>query len=554
MILQSLDLEFEILEANEDVGGRLYTYHFDTSKPPGGHEYFDLGAMRFPDTPMMRRTFHLFKLLGNRIKPIDYIFSNDNSILLYNNDPKQNGPPTEIAVLGDPRVQDIPDRYKRKTITDLVEYVIGPFAKALAKDITGGGREGWDLMMKYNKYSTRAYMLLVPTDPSLDPEGLLPYPTQLIDLLETFDSSTGSYDDAFTEAVLDQLAFSWPEKKPGEEIRWRCLDGGSQTLAFAMRDALKEKGLNLTTGFRVGSIALSKDETELEVKSLRNQTKKYDHVITTTTLSCLRVINLDKANLDPAQSIALRELQYGPATKIGIEFKTQWWGADQHPGMEMPFGPIQGGQSYTDRSIRMIVYPSYGEAPGSTPSRVLMVNYSWTSDALRLTGLISSGDPDALEILKDLVFRDIVAVHWNKLDPEKGYAFLQEQFVKWHPFSWVTASNTIGAYASFGPGQFEYICRYLTIPAAKGRLYFAGEVVSARHAWVVGALTASWRAIRQILLATYPGKLPEFYRMWGDNEDWSDEIVLTMLALSEEVGNGDFKLPLVWRDEVVGNN
>ncbi len=40
MMLQSLKIDYEVLEATNDVGGRLYTYQFDKSKPPGGLEYF----------------------------------------------------------------------------------------------------------------------------------------------------------------------------------------------------------------------------------------------------------------------------------------------------------------------------------------------------------------------------------------------------------------------------------------------------------------------------------------------------------------------------------
>ncbi|THU91424.1 FAD/NAD(P)-binding domain-containing protein, partial [Dendrothele bispora CBS 962.96] len=513
MMLQSLGIDYEILEATKEVGGRLYTYRFD--KKPGGHEYFDVGAMRFPETPMMKRTFHLFELLKNKnkISQIEYKFRSPNSTLLYNTILKQNGAPLEPTVWNYPFPEKLPEKYQRKTVPELVNYVVDPFVKALAKDIQTGGSEGWKMMMNYDKYSTRAYMLLEPTDPSLDPEGLLPYPSYLIDFLETFDKSTGWYDNAFTETVLEQMAFAWPLSTPGsEDIKWWCLDGGSQTLAYAMQEDLKngQGGLKLNTDFHVSSIVLSDDETEVEVKSTRNQTKKYTHVITTTTLSCLRVMDLDRAKLDPAQCIALRELQYGAATKIGIQFKSQWW-TDKNPQVKMPFGPIHGGQSYTDRSVRTVVYPSYGESSGE-PSRVLMVNYAWTNDAVRLTGLISSSDPEARNVLKDLVFRDLIAIH--NLDPKEGYKFLEDQFVDWYPFSWVTASNTLGAYAFFGPGQFKNVYRYLTIPAAKGRLYFAGEAISPRHAWVVGALSASWRAVHQIICATYPEKKEDFYRLW----------------------------------------
>lgn len=69
MILKSLDIPYEILEASNRIGGRIYTHRF--SNDPG--DYYDVGAMRFPDTPIMDRTFRLFRQLGIEKKPqIDY--------------------------------------------------------------------------------------------------------------------------------------------------------------------------------------------------------------------------------------------------------------------------------------------------------------------------------------------------------------------------------------------------------------------------------------------------------------------------------------------------
>jgi hypothetical protein len=55
MILDSLaiqNLEYDILESADRIGGRLYTYHF---KPESPHLYYDIGAMRYPRIPIMDR-------------------------------------------------------------------------------------------------------------------------------------------------------------------------------------------------------------------------------------------------------------------------------------------------------------------------------------------------------------------------------------------------------------------------------------------------------------------------------------------------------------------
>jgi protoporphyrinogen oxidase len=50
-----LNVTYEIIEAvdEDNVGGRLYTYNFpnkDGQPPVGPHDYYDVGAMRFPDS------------------------------------------------------------------------------------------------------------------------------------------------------------------------------------------------------------------------------------------------------------------------------------------------------------------------------------------------------------------------------------------------------------------------------------------------------------------------------------------------------------------------
>ena len=54
MILDKLNipgLSYEILEGNTRFGGRVYTHRFSDKK----HDYYDVGAMRFPDIPIMKK-------------------------------------------------------------------------------------------------------------------------------------------------------------------------------------------------------------------------------------------------------------------------------------------------------------------------------------------------------------------------------------------------------------------------------------------------------------------------------------------------------------------
>ena len=50
-----LTFKYDIYEAasSDRLGGRLFSYNF--GGPPEAHDYYDVGAMRFPDNPVMKR-------------------------------------------------------------------------------------------------------------------------------------------------------------------------------------------------------------------------------------------------------------------------------------------------------------------------------------------------------------------------------------------------------------------------------------------------------------------------------------------------------------------
>lgn len=53
--VKTLKFTYDILESgpSERLGGRLYTYNFGGARDT--HDYYDVGAMRFPDNPVMKR-------------------------------------------------------------------------------------------------------------------------------------------------------------------------------------------------------------------------------------------------------------------------------------------------------------------------------------------------------------------------------------------------------------------------------------------------------------------------------------------------------------------
>jgi hypothetical protein len=280
----------------------------------------------------------------------------------------------------------------------------------------------------------------------------------------------------------------------------------------------------------------------MKVRTAGKGDEYFSHVVSTVSFANLGIINTDKVPMTYKQRQAIRTLMYGPAIKVGIKFKTRWWeqvGIKQH-----------GGSSYTDRPVRVVVYPSYGmdeEGPG-----VLMVSYSWCvgsptpscsvtymhdaeptisrrhQDASRFGALIQNPDwseqldpdrkrPWSEQVLLDRIYEDLAALHGVTID------WLREQTLDYHAFDWYHNPHTMGAFAHFGPGQFSTFFTDIVQPAAHGRFHFAGEVASHHHAWIAGALDSAVRVVNEIIRWDFPIWHAKFREEHGQSLVFSDE-------------------------------
>ena len=92
MMLETLNIPYKLFEVSDRCGGRAFTYHFKEEKGEVSttQNYFDVGAMRFPDNGVNRRLFELFRELditaegGKGGKLMPYTLQSPNNILLFN--------------------------------------------------------------------------------------------------------------------------------------------------------------------------------------------------------------------------------------------------------------------------------------------------------------------------------------------------------------------------------------------------------------------------------------------------------------------------------------
>ncbi|CAG1962599.1 unnamed protein product [Fusarium graminearum] len=289
---KGLKINYDILEAAgaERLGGRLYTHHFSDEE----HDYYDVGAMRFPNNSIMKRTFQLFQYIGltQESKPglIPYYLRDVlNKCPSYFNDVSHEGnvwaddkhPNDPYKVNGGlPPNGKIPEDLLKTDPNKLVSEALGVFMKevkekfklAIAEkngELDEGSKkdqeevtkndgpirsrraqELWELLMKADHMSVRQFLGsgqphelrkkdTPPPQGKSQPFPLGPgYNFNTIEWLETMTYGTGWYNQSLTECVLEELDFHTDDMDNNPATKdiqyWWCVDGGAQEIAKRM--------------------------------------------------------------------------------------------------------------------------------------------------------------------------------------------------------------------------------------------------------------------------------------------------------------------------------
>jgi monoamine oxidase len=118
-----------------------------------------------------------------------------------------------------------------------------------------------------------------------------------------------------------------------------------------------------------------------------------------------RLVHIEMSGLDVTKAFNLRNVYYGRAHKIFLQFRRRWW-ADEG---------ITHGASITDLAIRQVVYTPAGQDP-SGERGVLIGSYAWEQDSM--TWSMMSEQERITQALEDLT-----KIHPAVADTfETGYA------------------------------------------------------------------------------------------------------------------------------------
>lgn len=359
---------------------------------------------------------------------------------------------------------------------------------------------------------------------------------------EASDTSTGLFDQAFTETICDYCDF-----KEAEGAEWYRLEGGMNQVAEEMQKLIESAwpdgapGIKITTSRPVTAMSETADGSAISVtttcpKGQSSTTTDYTAVFSTTAMAPLRRIDIEGLHLPDKILTGIRSLSYDRATKVAIKFASPWW-------------TLVGGVSSTDLPISNVVYPSWNDGPDKPA--VLMVSYSWAQDATRMGALVpdynpkTGPTPSRDDEVVSVCLNALVKL-FSKADPktiastvpETGITldFLRSQYVTHHAFAWSHDPLQGGAFALFGPGQFKDLYPAFQKVYCNGKFFMSGEALSTHHAWISGAVDSAYMSfltfatVYNLQTAMVKLKASDLVGKKGENPDEVDEFLLKWAA------------------------
>lgn len=197
------------------------------------------------------------------------------------------------------------------------------------------------------------------------------------------------------------------------------------------RYILRRKHDAICLDSKVTSIGLSNDGCLVDVVTNDTDLHHFSHVISTIPLTVLRTIDTSNAKLTPLQYAAIRTLAYDSCVKVGMQFRTAWWTT----GVDKNGNPLKivGGQTYTDKPVKTIIYPSYGDIrAGKTTT--LIAGYCLSDDSRGFAAIVEKDHAE----LTNVVLHDLAEIHNVTVE------FLRNELIDTFAWSWSSDPYSMG--------------------------------------------------------------------------------------------------------------
>ncbi len=492
-----------IIEANDDrIGGRVKTLTPDLGGSTPFKDpllYAEAGAMRIPKVhPLVNKYIEILDLsdkvqsfynvdVAKGKKPEAKTFrtwlkTNGISVRRLDNS-KDSHPGRSLGF-------DIPTKYDGKTANELVNDAFKEPKDSVDETLPIDERiEGWKKIISlYGDLNMRQYLM-----------DIAGYPDVVLDYIGTLENLTSRMSYSFIQSFIESTYINTEES-------YIELSGGNWILPYAFLDGLSENIVMDARAIEIewsgpgetpsqGSKAVHKGRAGVYVKTINEPPVKRgvmranrtpmereftaDYLIVTIPFSALRFVTVSPM-FSYHKRRAIAELHYDSATKVLLEFSQRFWEWDEKEwsdklGDEYRGHDSIGGGSITDSPNRFMYFPSHQIENCS--GGVVLASYSWADDARKWESI---PDQDrygfALKGLTDIYGPGIKRYFTGIGQTE----------------SWMQNFYAFGEAAIFLPGQLRRLHPHILEP--EGKVHFAGEHASLKHAWIEGAIESAVRA------------------------------------------------------------
>jgi monoamine oxidase len=476
LLLESVGIHnWHIYESSERIGGRIRTKYLNNTRPDE-YQYQEMGAMRFPVSITYADTNETLEIQDHRMvfQLADVLnkMNADQPDLAIEFIPWHERGPNLPANSGGHRLPNgrIPSA---ADVTANRSLVYTP-TSAQESVIMNAESAYENLTNLHNKETLRAIGKNMYTAHKQAVES---------GLLDWSEAGYLQYAKGYNYSIVDKVtdsynfdiwqSFYYEVYHASTELR--TIDKGVESLPRAFTPHIEGK---ITLNHTVEGLIYNETNDKIAIAWRKDplqmipETIEYDHAVVTVPFTKVRLWDLPR--FSSVLNRAISTLNYAPACKIALNYKTRFW--------EHLEAPIFGGCGSVDvPGIGDICYPSYNT--NGTGSGVVLASYIFDAPARSIAAL---SDEEHVALAQ----RTMVEVHGE---------IAAEQFTgHYERKCWETDRHQAGAWADPVVGQQkEYLPAYYQ---TEFKTIFVGEHTSYTHAWVFSALDSTVRGTAQLLL------------------------------------------------------